>query len=364
MPGVSLSDTKISEPVNSERHTRIGDPHPLPVIFGLAKTELNYLERKFIEDTNPFGFILFKRNCDNPDQIKWLIRELRHSVGRDDAPVLIDQEGGRVARLQSPQWPKYPAARAFGLLYELDPALGTEAMRLFARMINYPLTEVGITVNCAPVLDLYFTGATDAIGDRALSRRPAIVAALARLYAEVAMENGILPVVKHFPGHGRLKADPHERLPVIEASLAELESDDFVPFELLKDLPLGMTSHAIFTSIDRDNPASLSATMHNDIIRGRLGFDGLMLSDDICMKALHGTPDDLAKRVIEAGSDVVLHCNGVLTEMQAIAAALEPMSGESMARWRYAQTMIKAPIAYNPAADMGRLDILLGAVAV
>ncbi len=336
----------------------------MPVIFGVAQTELHPGERKFFEETNPFGFILFKRNCENPDQMRWLVRELRQTVGRADVPVLIDQEGGRVARLQPPHWPKYPPARAFGAMYEKDPVLGAEAMQLFARILANQLADLGITVNCAPVLDLFFDGATAAIGDRAISRRPAIVAALARSWAEISMENGVLPIIKHFPGHGRMKVDPHDMLPVIEATLAELESEDFVPFELLKDLPLGMTSHAIFTALDKEAPASLSAKVHQETIRAHLGFDGLLLSDDITMKALHGTPDDLARRVLEAGSDVVLHCNGVLPEMQAIARVLEPMNKESLARWSYAQSMVKPknPV-YKPVEDMARLDILLGASA-
>jgi beta-N-acetylhexosaminidase len=342
----------------------VREGNPLPVIFGLSRTELNPIEHKLFEESNPFGFILFKRNCDTPDQVRWLVRELRATVGRPDAPVLIDQEGGRVARLQPPHWTKFPPARAFGQIYENDQALGTEAIQLFARILSHQLADLGITVNCAPVIDLFVDGATAALGDRALSRRPAIVAALARAFAEVSMENGLLPVMKHFPGHGRMKTDPHMMLPVIEASLAELETDDFVPFELLKDLPLGMTSHAVFMLLDKQNPASLSPFMHQDVIRGRLGFDGLLLSDDITMKALHGTPDDLAKRVIEAGSDIVLHCNGDVNEMQAIVGALEPMSKESAARWAYAQSMVK-PIntQYKPADDIARLDILLGAVA-
>lgn len=336
----------------------------MPVVFGFSRTELTTLERVFFEETNPFGFILFKRNCDNPDQVRWLIRELQHTVGREDVPIFIDQEGGRVTRLSPPHWTKHPPARVFGLIYEQDPILGSEAMQLYARIVAGELSALGITVNCAPVVDLMFEGASVAIGDRAISRKPTVVAALARLWAENMMQNGILPVIKHFPGHGRLKTDPHNVLSVIEASKAELESEDFVPFDLLKDLPIGMNSHAIFTALDEGVPASLSSVVHRDIIRGQLGFDGLLLSDDLTMKALQGTPGELAVKALEAGSDIILHCNGHLSEMEAVARALEPMAGESLARWAYAQSMVR-PMApgYNPREDLARLDILLGAIA-
>jgi beta-N-acetylhexosaminidase len=205
---------------------------------------------------------------------------------------------------------------------------------------------------------------TPAIGTRAISRKPAIVAALARIWAETLLAHGIMPVIKHFPGHGRLKTDPHLMLPVIEASRAELESDDFVPFELLKDLPLGMNSHAVFTALDPDKPASLSSLVHHEVIRGSLGFDGLLFSDDLNMKALHGRPEDLALRALAAGSDVVLHCNGEMSEMEAVARALGPMGTDSWIRWTHAKAMVKTPdLAYNPQTDGEKLDMLLGGFA-
>ncbi|MBV8549117.1 MAG: beta-N-acetylhexosaminidase [Alphaproteobacteria bacterium] len=340
------------------------EKRPLPVIWGCSGTSLSQDEYYFFEKSNPFGFILFKRNCNNPEQVRSLVKELRQAVGRPDAPILIDQEGGRVARLQPPHWAKYPAARLFGQMYETDPEDAAEAIAIYTRIVAYELNRLGINVNCAPVLDLFMPGATSAIGDRAYSRKPAVVAALARTMAETFMENGILPVLKHMPGHGRLRTDPHEMLPVIEATVAELESDDFVPFTLLKDLPIAMNSHAVFTQIDASCPASLSTVVHQDIIREKLEFDGLLLSDDLTMKALHGRPDDLARRALGAGSDVVLHCNGFIEEMRMMAAALKPMQDESWSRWLYAQSMIR-PMEknYRPAADIARLDILLGAVA-
>ena len=337
---------------------------PIPAIFGFADTHLTAGERSFFHDANPLGFILFKRNCATPEQVTWLIKELRQCVGREDAPVLIDQEGGRVSRLTAPQWTQYPPARAFGTMYERDPDWGAEAMQLYARLVANDLAKLGITVNCAPVLDLFIEGATQALGDRAFSRTPAVVAALARTCAETFLANGILPVIKHLPGHGRLVVDPHLTLPRIDTPRPELESDDFIPFLLLKDLPVGMNSHAIFTALDANRPASLSPIVHQEIIRDVIGFDGLLLSDDLCMKALAGTPDDLARRALEAGSDVVLHCNGELGEMISLAHALEPMNAESWARWTYAKDMVKpASPAYDPREDSARLDVLLGGLA-
>ncbi len=347
----------MSDPENIETQ------RPLPVVFGCSRTALTPLERNFFKIANPFGFILFKRNCESPDQVRWLIKELRQAVGREDVPILIDQEGGRVARLQPPHWPQHPPARAFGAMYERDAEWGAEAMQLYARIVAHELWQLGVIINCAPVVDLFIEGASSAIGDRALSRKPAVVAALARVWSETFLANGVLPVIKHFPGHGRIKTDPHHMLPVVEASRAELESEDFIPFELLKDLPIGMNSHAVFMAIDPERAASLSVSVQ-DVIRGTLGFDGLLLSDDISMKALHGLPDDLAKRALSAGADIVLHCNGNLAEMEAIATALEPMGAESWGRWEYAKSMVNRPEpGYNPRQDNARLDILLGGLA-
>ena len=249
-------------------------------------------------------------------------------------------------------------------MYERDPDWGIEAIRLYSRVLAHELVKLGITINCAPVVDLFNAEGTPAIGDRAFSDQPAIVAALARTQVETFMANGILPVVKHLPGHGKLKTDPHHVLPIIDASRAELEGQDFVPFELLKDVPLGMNSHAIFVALDPKNPASLSPTISNDIIRGALGFDGLLLSDDLTMKALKGTASDLARRALEAGNDIVLHCSGDASEMDSISRVLKPMDDTSWARWTHAQAMV-TPIdpAYDPAEDAARLDVLLGGLA-
>lgn len=334
------------------------------MVFGCTGTKLTPDERQFFEKSNPFGFILFQRNCVSPEQVHTLIRELRLIVNDEDAPVFIDQEGGRVARLKPPNWSKYPAAQIFGDIYDQDAELGVEAMRCYTRLVANELHKLGFTVNCAPVVDLHFKDASSAIGDRAINRKPTVVAELARLQAETFLENGILPVIKHFPGHGRLKTDPHDVLPTIDATRAELENDDFVPFELLKDLPLGMNSHAIFSALDPNNPASLSSYVYNGVIRGRLGFDGLLFSDDICMKALRGTPPELAKKVQAAGADVILHCNAALDEMKAVANALQPIKDETMARWARALSMRKLPSEpYNPVEDLAQLDLMLGGIA-
>ncbi|MDR3449379.1 MAG: beta-N-acetylhexosaminidase [Alphaproteobacteria bacterium] len=337
---------------------------PKPVMFGCEGTRLSRIERDIFRSADPFGFILFKRNCESPDQIRYLIQELRQAAGRDTVSIAIDQEGGRVSRLQPPHWPKYPAARAFGLMYERDADWGVEAIKLYARILSYELVNLGIAINCAPVLDLYNPTGTEAMGDRAFSERPTIVAALARAQAETFLASGILPVIKHLPGHGRLKTDPHHVLPQIDAGLTELETQDFVPFELLKDLPLGMNSHAVFRALDPDKPASLSSLVNNDIIRDIIGFDGVLFSDDICMKALDGKPADIARHALDAGNDIVLHCNGDASEMEAVARVLEPMEDQSWARWQHARAMV-APLnpAYNPGEDAARLDVLLGGLA-
>ena len=337
---------------------------PKPVIFGCSGTRLTSAERNLFKAADPLGFILFKRNIEDVEQVRYLILELQQAVGRDTVAIAIDQEGGRVSRLQPPNWPKYPAARVFGQIYERDSDWGIEAIRLYSRILAHELVSLGFTINCAPVVDLFDPEGSDAIGDRAFSRHSTIVAALARTQVETFLLNGLMPVIKHLPGHGKLKVDPHFVLPVIDAPLAELEGQDFVPFELLKDVPLGMNSHAIFKALDADNPASLSSIVNNDIIRGKLGFDGLLLSDDLTMKALNGAADDLARRAIDAGNDIVLHCDGTFDDMQAVAGVLDPMKDASWARWSHAKAMV-VPLnpAYDPKEDASRLDVLLGGLA-
>lgn len=337
---------------------------PLPVVFGCSWTELTVAERRFFAEVNPFGFILFRRNCESQDQVRWLARELRSTVNRGDAPIFIDQEGGRVARLRPPRWSKQPSAQVFGEIYREDPDWALEALQISTRIAAHELRDLEISANCAPVLDLLFDDATSALGDRCFGRKPEMVAALARAAAETMLSCGVLPVLKHFPGHGRMRLDPHKALPVIATSRPELEDEDFVPFSLLRDMPCGMTSHAVFSALDPDKPASLSSIVHQEIIRGALGFDGLILSDDLAMKALVGVPDNLAVRAIEAGSDLVLHCSAHMDEMRLVASRLPPMSDQSWARWLRAKEMASATQDdYDLAEDVGRLDTLLGGFA-
>ncbi len=337
--------------------------HPKPALFGCLGPRLTIEERAFFRDSDPFAFILFKRNIEDPDQLRGLIVELRQTVGRE-APIAIDQEGGRVARLKPPYWQKYPPARSFGMMYERDAAWGLEAIRLYSRILAHDLVKLGITINCAPVVDLFDPTASPVIGDRALSERPTVVAALARAQAETFLANGILPVIKHLPGHGKMKSDPHDELPTIQIPRAELETQDFVPFELLKDMPLGMNSHAIFTALDPAQPASLSSVVTHEIIRGLMGFDGLLIVDDLTMKALSGSMRALTSQALEAGNDIIMHCDGTMAQMIEIADALPAMSEASWARWTHARAMA-TPMnpAYHPAEDSARLDILLGGLA-
>lgn len=300
--------------------------------------------------------------------MRLLIREIQQAVGREDVQIAIDQEGGRVSRLDPPEWTTYPAARSFGQMYERDPEWGMEAVKLYSKILAHELAGLGITINCAPVVDLYNPEGTPAIGDRAYSASPETVAALARAQVEAFLANGILPVIKHLPGHGRLEADPHEHLPVIHASRVDLEAQDFVPFGLLKDVPIGMNSHAVFKALDPDLPASMSANVTSEIIRGRLGFDGLLFSDDLKMAALKaafkGSIRDLVNRGIEAGNDIVLVCEGDPLEVASIARDLSPMNDQSWARFEHAKRMVApADKFYSAAEDVARLDILLGGLA-
>jgi len=334
-------------------------------MFGCSGPGLTPDERIIFSRADPFGFILFKRNCINPEQVRFLVQELQQVVGRADVQIAIDQEGGRVSRLQPPHWPKYPPARTFGEIYERDPSWALEAIRLYSRVLAHELSSLGITINCAPVADLYDPNASTAIGDRAFSSSPSVVAALAGAQVETFLANGILPVVKHWPGHGRLMSDPHEGLPVIKASLAELEVRDFLPFAALKDAPLAMNSHAILAALDPEKPASLSRRVNIDVIRGMLGFEGLLFSDDLTMRALTDAPVQRVFRAIEAGNDVALYCNGSLAEVDAIAQSLKPMSDESFGRWLRAKDRLtcSASAFYDVNEDAERLDILLGGFA-
>jgi len=297
-----------------------------PVIFGCEGFTLTDKERAFFKEVKPAGFILFARNIESPKQVSSLTSEMRQIVGRHKVPILIDQEGGRVQRMTETAWRKYPPMAVFGEMAMKDPTLAASALRLNCRMIADDLRRVGITVNCLPLLDVARPETSTAIGDRAFSDDPNLVAALGRIAVDALQTGGVLPVVKHIPGHGRATVDSHHDLPVVDAPLTALEASDFVPFQVLKDAPFGMTAHIIYKDIDAAKPATLSRIVIGRIIRMKIGFGGILLSDDLSMKALSGPIDELAVDSLKAGCDLALHCNGKLDEMQAIAAAVPNIS--------------------------------------
>jgi len=340
-------------------------PRPRAAILGCAGTALSDEERAFLRRADPLGFILFRRNCESPEQVKALVADLRAAVQRPDAPVLIDQEGGRVARLRPPHWPAFPPARAIGLLAERDIALGREAAWLDGRLLAHMLHDLGITVDCAPVCDVPVEGAHDVIGDRAFSRDPALVADLARAVCEGMMAGGVLPVIKHIPGHGRAFADSHAELPVVEAPRADLETTDFAPFRDLADMPLGMVAHVVLKALDPAQPVSTSASAIKDVVRGpAIGFDGLLFSDDLSMGALSGDAGERTRAVLAAGCDVALHCNGDMAEMELVAQAAPPLSYAAAQRWARAQAVRGVPDPVDAAALRARFDALLSGAAV
>jgi beta-N-acetylhexosaminidase len=301
-------------------------------ITGLKDITITPDERAFLRAAAPWGLILFKRNIRAPDQIIGLIAEFRSLVGRADAPVLIDQEGGRVQRLGPPLWPAYPPGAAYGRLFDQNHARGLAAARLGGRLIASDLAELGITVDCLPVADVPVAGADAVIGDRAYGDTPTKVAALAAAMTDGLMDGGILPVLKHLPGHGRATADSHLRLPIVDADRASLERTDFAAFRPLAGLALGMTAHVVFTALDRELPATTSPTIIGQVIRGLIGFDGLLMSDDLSMGALSGTLAERTQTALAAGCDMALHCNGDLREMEAVAEAAPELAGEAARR--------------------------------
>jgi len=300
-------------------------------IYGLEALELSAEEQAFFRDAEPAGFILFRRNCDNAEQLLRLTDSLRDLTGRADLPVLIDQEGGRVARMRPPVWPAFPAAERFAQLYALAPSSALEAARSNARAIALTLRACGINVNALPLLDVRQEGASDIIGDRALGTEPMQVAALGRVVLDGMASAGVVGIIKHMPGHGRARVDSHKELPVVTAGAEALEMD-LEPFERLRSAPMGMTAHVVYTAWDPDQPASLSPTVIGEIIRGRIGFDGWLMSDDLGMEALAGDFGSRAAGVVAAGCDVALHCSGKMEEMVAVAEAVPAMSREGETR--------------------------------
>src|SRR5271168_4670754 len=301
-------------------------------ITGIAGTTLNADERAFIHAERPWGFILFKRNIETPGQVALLVDELKKCTGRTEVPVLIDQEGGRVQRLGPPHWPAYPPGAVFGKLYDIDETLGLSAARLSARLIAADLWELGINVDCLPLADVPVAGADAVIGNRAYGTEPGKVAAIARAVAEGLEQGGILPVLKHIPGHGRATADSHLRLPTVNAPKNELEKADFAAFQPLADLPMAMTAHVVFSALDPAHPATTSATIIEQVIRGVIGFQGLLMSDDVSMNALAGSIVQRTRAIVTAGCDIVLHCNGKLDEMRAVASETPLLGGVALER--------------------------------
>ncbi len=311
------------------------------MIVGCSGLVLTAEEIQFYRDANPWGFILFKRNIDNPEQVRALTDQMRACVGRDDAPVLIDQEGGRVQRLGPPHWPKYPSGRELGALYAQDPLKGRELCRQNSLKMAHDLLKLGINVDCLPVLDVPVKGAHDVIGDRAYSYNAETVAVLGRAAAEGLLAGGVMPVIKHIPGHGRAGSDSHHDLPVVTASRNALIKQDFVPFQALADMPAAMSAHVVFTSIDKESPATTSRKVIRTIIRGKIGFDGLLMSDDLSMKALTGTFRARTEACFAAGIDIVLHCNGNMDEMRAVAEGTQVLVGKAKRRAEAALARIK-----------------------
>ena len=329
-------------------------------ITGVAGLELTAEERAFLRAERPWGFILFKRNIDNPAQVAGLVEELRGATGDLDAPVLIDQEGGRVQRLAPPHWPVYPPGAIFGVLYDIDPELGLKAAWLSSRLIAADLVDLGITVDCLPLADVPVQGADAVIGNRAYGTEPGKVAAIARAVTQGLEQGGILPVLKHIPGHGRATADTHFKLPVVDTSAAELEAIDFAAFRPLADLPMAMTAHVVFSALDAVQPATTSATIIEQVIRGSIGFQGVLMSDDVSMNALAGTIAERTRAIVAAGCDIVLHCNGKLDEMRAVAAETPLLAGLALRRTRAALATRLQPLPFDRAAGRAELEALIG----
>ncbi len=334
-----------------------------PLILGCQGPALSDWERSFFADCDPHGFILFQRNCETPDQVRELVAEMRASVGRPDAPVLIDQEGGRVQRLHPPHWRAMPPAARFGALAEQDREAGRKALALNTCLLGDELAACGINVDCTPVLDLRRPETHEAIGDRAYGADPELVAELGRAVCEGLLAMGVLPIVKHMPGHGRGAVDSHHELPRVGASLADLEASDFAVFRALADAPWAMTAHIVYEAVDPEHAATVSPKLISEVIRGFIGFEGPLVSDDLSMAALSGSVAERAQAALAAGCDIALHCNGKAEEMEALAEAVGPLGDESAGRLERAWARLpETPVRLGDQekADMqGDLDALL-----
>jgi beta-N-acetylhexosaminidase len=301
-------------------------------VSGCAGLTLTEDEISFFMDNDPWGLILFARNIDTPDQVRALTSSFRAAVGRQNAPVMVDQEGGRVQRLKPPHWAKYPAPKLYGDLFEEDADAAMRAAWLGARLICCDLYEVGITIDCLPCLDVRFPETVDAIGDRAFSADPEVIIALGQSMVDGANASGVLPVIKHIPGHGRACVDSHLELPRVETDQSSLESVDFRPFKALSHVSLGMTAHIVYAGIDAEYAGTQSTKVVQDVIRGNIGFDGCLMSDDISMHALGGGFADRSRKIVDAGCDIVLHCNGDMNEMLEVARVVPELSGDAKRR--------------------------------
>ena len=326
-------------------------------ILGCSGPTLTAEDRAFFRRVKPWGFILFKRNVESPDQVRALVDALRETVTRADAPVLIDQEGGRVQRMGPPHWGRFPPGRAYGDLSGNDPLVRREITRLGARLMAHDLAALGINVDCVPVLDVPDPSGHEIIGDRAYGKTADEVAFLGRAAAEGLIAGGVLPVIKHIPGHGPAMADSHLELPVVDAALADLDARDFAPFRVLSDMPMAMTAHVIYSQIDAKRPATTSRKVMRRVIRGAIGFDGLVMSDDLSMKALSGDFAERARASRDAGCDVVLHCNGAMAEMKAVVKGAGELKGRAAARAKAALARLaRAPEPFDAAEARARFD--------
>ncbi len=338
---------------------RGADP-PLAAVFGCAGPRLDDSERRFFRNADPAGFILFSRNIESPAQVRALVAELRDAGKRPDALVLVDQEGGRVARLKPPHWRSTPAAGRIGAVAESDMDRGCRAAWLNARLLADDLASLGITVDCLPVLDLRLPGAHDIIGDRSYGAAPDVVSNLGRAVCDGLLDGGVLPVLKHIPGHGRALVDSHHDLPVVRVDRDTLEGSDFEPFRRLAQMPLAMTAHIVYEAVDPTHPATTSPAVVGEIIRESIGFDGLLLTDDLSMKALGGTMAGRTKAALAAGCDIVLHCNGDRSEMEQVAAAARPLDERGRQRYLRAGAAIRGPQPFDRQAAMTELAGLIG----
>jgi beta-N-acetylhexosaminidase len=359
MPAASSS---VAEPGASEPGAAVSGRSVKAAIVGVAGLVLGEDERALLRQHAPWGFILFARNCADPGQVRALVDDLRATVGRPDAPVLIDQEGGRVARLCPPHWPARLPARWVGKLAECDHHAGVEAAWLHARLIARDLLPLGISVVCAPVLDLALPGQTRAIGDRALATDPELVALLGQALIEGFLAGGVLPVIKHLPGHGRAREDSHVGLPIVEATAEQMAGADWLPFRACRAAPFAMTAHVLYPALDAARPATLSPTIISAVIRDAIGFAGALLSDDLSMGALSGSLGERTAAARAAGCDIALHCNGKIAEMTEVLDAAGFLDGASAARAAAALAGAPPPQAFDGPSGEARLAGLLGAL--